>query len=202
MSTFSTVIVILVSSNPECRDSKAVRWCAKQWHSKFLVGYLRMVYFTVMEYLSQALSFSMHTQSWLVLNKLLGFKEALQMPHLPEASNKQDNGLSNGPPQHTLVCALASLTEALFTILKNKITDIYQSADMRETWWYYHSNLREIEFCQSGEKEQRATLTKKLLVITWATLFTFDFADVSKFSTIFFSLHIDHSKSSSYERNT
>lgn len=39
------------------------------------------------------------------------------MPHLPDASEDEDDGLSDGPPQDPLVGALAGQTEALFTIL-------------------------------------------------------------------------------------
>lgn len=51
------------------------------------------------------------------LHQLLGLKEALEMPHLPDASEDEDDGLSDGPPQDPLVGALTGQTEALFTIL-------------------------------------------------------------------------------------
>lgn len=41
------------------------------------------------------------------------------MPHLPDASEDEDDGLSDGPPQDPLVGALTGQTEALFTILWN-----------------------------------------------------------------------------------
>lgn len=39
------------------------------------------------------------------------------MTHLPDASEDEDNGLGDGPPQDPLVGALTGQTEALFTIL-------------------------------------------------------------------------------------
>ena len=51
-------------------------------------------------------------------DQFLGLKEALEVLHLPEAREEENEGLCNGPPQHTLVCALACLTETLLTILK------------------------------------------------------------------------------------
>ena len=51
-------------------------------------------------------------------DQFLGLKEALEVLHLPEASEEEDESLCNGPPQHTLVCALARLTETLLAILK------------------------------------------------------------------------------------
>lgn len=56
-----------------------------------------------------------HTQR--ILHQLLGFKEALEVTHLPDASEDEYDGLGNGPPQDPLVGALAGKTEALFTIL-------------------------------------------------------------------------------------
>lgn len=51
------------------------------------------------------------------LHQLLGLKEALEVTHLPDASEDEDDGLSDGPPQDPLVGALTDQTEALFTIL-------------------------------------------------------------------------------------
>ena len=62
------------------------------------------------------------------LDKFLCFKEALEMPHLPESGKQQDDGLSDTPPQHTLVCALTCLTETLFTILKRN--NQYKTEDL------------------------------------------------------------------------
>lgn len=50
------------------------------------------------------------------LHQLLGLKEALQVPHLPDASEDEDDSLSDGPPQDPLVGALTGQTKALFTI--------------------------------------------------------------------------------------
>lgn len=55
-----------------------------------------------------------------MLNQLLGFKEALEMSHLPDADGYEDEGLQNGPPQHPLVGALAGLTEALLSPLQGR----------------------------------------------------------------------------------
>lgn len=52
------------------------------------------------------------------LHQLLGLKEALQVPHLPDASEDEDDSLSDGPPQDPLVGALTGQTKALFTILQ------------------------------------------------------------------------------------
>lgn len=52
------------------------------------------------------------------LHQLLGLKEALEVTHLPDASEDEDGGLSDGPPQDSLVGALTDQTEALFTILR------------------------------------------------------------------------------------
>lgn len=56
------------------------------------------------------------------LNKFLGLKEALEMPHLPEANGNQDECLDNGPPEDSLVGAFAGLSEAFLTVLKDKRT--------------------------------------------------------------------------------
>lgn len=56
-----------------------------------------------------------HTER--TLHQLLGLKEALEVTHLPDASENEDDSLSDGPPQDPLVGALTSQTEALFTIL-------------------------------------------------------------------------------------
>lgn len=50
------------------------------------------------------------------LHQLLGLEEALEVTHLPDAREDEDDGLRDGPPQDSLVGALAGQTEALFTI--------------------------------------------------------------------------------------
>lgn len=50
-------------------------------------------------------------------HQLFGFKEALEVPHLPDGSDDEDDGLGDGPPQDTLVRALTRHTEALLSIL-------------------------------------------------------------------------------------
>lgn len=51
------------------------------------------------------------------LHQLLGLKEALEVTHLPDAREDEDDSLCDGPPQDPLVGALTDQTEALFTIL-------------------------------------------------------------------------------------
>ena len=51
------------------------------------------------------------------LHQLLGFKETLEVLHLPDTCGHKDEGLQNGPPQHPLVGALAGLPEALLSPL-------------------------------------------------------------------------------------
>lgn len=52
------------------------------------------------------------------LNQFLGLKEALEMLHLPNAGEQEDEGLSDGPPQDALVGALARHAETLLSILR------------------------------------------------------------------------------------
>lgn len=40
------------------------------------------------------------------------------MLHLPQSHSHENQGLGQGPPKDTLVCAVTSLAEALFTVLK------------------------------------------------------------------------------------
>lgn len=56
------------------------------------------------------------------LHQLLGLKEALEMTHLPDASEDEDDGLGDGPPQDPLVGALTGQTEAFFTILHGTVS--------------------------------------------------------------------------------
>lgn len=55
------------------------------------------------------------------LHQLLRLKEALEVTHLPDASEDEDDGLGDGPPQDPLVGALTGQTEALFTILHGTV---------------------------------------------------------------------------------
>ena len=60
-------------------------------------------------------------QVWLFfsgLHQLLGFEEAFEVFKLPDAGDDEDERLGDGPPQHTLVGALAGHAEALFTVLQ------------------------------------------------------------------------------------
>lgn len=52
------------------------------------------------------------------LHQLLGLEEALQVPHLPDAGDDEDEGLSDGPPENALVGALARHAKALLAVLK------------------------------------------------------------------------------------
>lgn len=51
------------------------------------------------------------------LHQLLGFKEALEVSHLPDADGYENEGLQDRPPQHPLVGALAGLPEAFLSPL-------------------------------------------------------------------------------------
>lgn len=50
------------------------------------------------------------------LHQFLGFKESLEMTHLPGAHDQQNAGLSERPPEDSGVCALTRLTESLLPI--------------------------------------------------------------------------------------
>lgn len=54
------------------------------------------------------------------LDQLFGFKEALEMSHLPDAGDDEDDGLSDGPPENSLVCALAGHAEAFLAVLRTE----------------------------------------------------------------------------------
>lgn len=56
----------------------------------------------------------------LSLNQFLGLKEALEMLHLPNAGEDEDERLSDGPPQDALVGALARHAETLLSILQTE----------------------------------------------------------------------------------
>ena len=57
------------------------------------------------------------------LDKFLRLKEALQMPHLPDACAQQDHRLRDRPPEDSLVRAFARLPETLLTVLQlNKLS--------------------------------------------------------------------------------
>lgn len=51
------------------------------------------------------------------LNQFFGFKEAFQVPHLPDPGDDEDEGLSDGPPEDALVGALARHAEPLLPVL-------------------------------------------------------------------------------------
>lgn len=52
-----------------------------------------------------------------ILHQFLGLKEAFEVLHLPNAGDDEDECLSDGPPEDTLVGALARHAKPLFTIL-------------------------------------------------------------------------------------
>lgn len=52
------------------------------------------------------------------------------MPHLPETDSHQDQRLDNGPPQDSLVGALAGLSEALLSVLKKEDRTLYTTASV------------------------------------------------------------------------
>ena len=51
------------------------------------------------------------------LDEFLGLEEALEVPHLPDAHEDEDDGLPQRPPQHSSIGAVADLPEPLFTLL-------------------------------------------------------------------------------------
>lgn len=54
------------------------------------------------------------------LHQLLGLEEALEMLHLPNAGDDEDERLSDGPPQDALVGALARHAKTLLPILRRQ----------------------------------------------------------------------------------
>ena len=58
------------------------------------------------------------------LHQLLGLKEALEVLHLPDASDDENKRLRYRPPKHTLVGALTCHAEPLLTILLNEIQTV------------------------------------------------------------------------------
>ena len=75
----------------------------------------------------------------LTSDQLLGLEEALQMLHLPEASEDEDESLGDGPPQNPLVGALTGHTETLLSVLQgtdrqtHTQTDTHRYTDRRQT---------------------------------------------------------------------
>lgn len=53
----------------------------------------------------------------LTLHQLLGLKKAFEVLHLPNACDDEDERLSNGPPEDTLVGALTRYAKPLLAIL-------------------------------------------------------------------------------------
>lgn len=56
------------------------------------------------------------------LHQLLGLKEALEVPHLPDSSEDEDDSLGDGPPQDPLIGALTRQAEAFFTVLRGTVS--------------------------------------------------------------------------------
>lgn len=56
------------------------------------------------------------------LYKLLGFKELLEVTHLPHARDNQNGQLGDGPPEHTLIGRFTCSPEPLLSILNNNTT--------------------------------------------------------------------------------
>jgi len=50
------------------------------------------------------------------LNQFLGFKKALEMSHLPSPHHQQDSGLSQSPPQNSLVGTLTCLSKSFLSV--------------------------------------------------------------------------------------
>lgn len=62
----------------------------------------------------------LHTHT-VTLHQLFGLKEALEVPHLPDAYGHQYDGLDDGPPEDSLVRAFAGLAETLLPVLEGQI---------------------------------------------------------------------------------
>lgn len=63
-------------------------------------------------------------------HQLFGLEEALEMLHLPDAGDDEDDGLSDGPPQNTLVRALACHAETFLAVLrKNNVPSAENQAN-------------------------------------------------------------------------
>lgn len=58
------------------------------------------------------------------LNQFFGFKETLEVPHLPNACKEEDDRLRDGPPEHPLVGALTGHAEPLFSELQREQSSI------------------------------------------------------------------------------
>lgn len=56
----------------------------------------------------------------LFLYQLLGFKETLEMSHLPNSNDYKNESLDYGPPENPLVCAFTGLPETLFPPLRKE----------------------------------------------------------------------------------
>ena len=56
------------------------------------------------------------------LHQLLRFKEALQVPHLPDSHQDEYDGLAQRPPQNSCVGAVAYMTKSLLSYLWRKET--------------------------------------------------------------------------------
>lgn len=56
----------------------------------------------------------------LFLYQLLGFKETLEMSHLPNSNDYKNESLDYGPPENPLVCAFTGLPETLLPPLRKK----------------------------------------------------------------------------------
>ena len=57
----------------------------------------------------------MHVRA--TLDKFLGLKEALEMPHLPDAHENEDDRLAQRPPQHPCIRTVTHLPKPLLPLL-------------------------------------------------------------------------------------
>lgn len=64
------------------------------------------------------------------LNQFFGFKETLEVPHLPNACKEENDRLRDGPPEYPLVGALTGHAEPLFSELQRE-----QSSQHQEHAW-------------------------------------------------------------------
>lgn len=77
---------------------------------------------------------------WGALHQFLGLEEALEVPHLPDAGEDEDDGLGDGPPEHALVGALARHAETLLAVLRARHGDPPQNEDLAQIHRDLHQN--------------------------------------------------------------
>merc|ERR1712080_763936 len=78
--------------------------------------YCTVHYSTEQESTVQAIKSNITDRSPCLLHQLLRLEETLEMLDLPCSHHQKDSCLSQGPPQHPLVGALAGLSEPLLSV--------------------------------------------------------------------------------------